>query len=195
MGNESLGEEQDRLHVDVEDSVELGLVDFHQRLVAMGRPGIVDHDVDPAEGLDRCLCGALDIRLFRHVGGQRDRSPADCLRRRLGQFRLEVEAGDPRALAGEHLRDPQAKPLPRAGHQRGLAFRRNRSSRVRFASLGAGLACLAALDQFVVHRRRAEVSRPGGQELPVLLEDRPLFDHAKFHAPADLRRRYRRRPR
>ena len=35
---------------------------------------------------------------------------------------LEVEAGDPRPLAGERLGDAEAEPLPRAGHERRLAL-------------------------------------------------------------------------
>ena len=65
--DEGLGGERDRLHVDREDAVELGLLDLHQRLVAVGGAGVVDHDVDPAERRDRLLRRPLDVVALRNV--------------------------------------------------------------------------------------------------------------------------------
>ena len=61
MGNEGLRGQQDRLDVDGENAVELRLRHLHERLVAMGRAGVVDDDVDPAERLDRRVRRALDV--------------------------------------------------------------------------------------------------------------------------------------
>ena len=61
MGNESLRGEKDRFDVDGENAVELRLRHLHDRLVAMSRAGVVDDDVDMAEGVDRRVRGALDV--------------------------------------------------------------------------------------------------------------------------------------
>ena len=49
------------------------VLDLHQRLVAVGRAGVVDHDVDAPEGLDRRFGRPLDVVAVRHVGAKRDR--------------------------------------------------------------------------------------------------------------------------
>ena len=58
----------------------------------------------------------------RDVGVDRDRARTEPLGVRLGDVALKVEAGDPRALAHKGFGNAEAEPLPRAGHQRGLAF-------------------------------------------------------------------------
>ncbi len=157
--DERLGGQQQRLHVDGEDAVELGLLDLHQRLVAMRGPGVVDHDVDPAERLDRALCGALDVLALRDVGGQRDRAPTEAPGRSLGDVGLEVEARHARALAGEDLRDAVAEPLPCARHERGLSFQSHRPS---LPTLAGSARLLPLLDERVVHAR-ARGSQPDGR--------------------------------
>ena len=61
----------DRLHVDRIDAVELGLADLEQRLVAVRDAGIVDDDVDAAEGLRRRAHHGVDVGLVRDVAGAR----------------------------------------------------------------------------------------------------------------------------
>ena len=61
MRNEGLGGQQDRFDVDRENAVELRLLNLHERLVAMGRAGVVDDDVDATERVDRRARRALDV--------------------------------------------------------------------------------------------------------------------------------------
>ena len=68
-GTACLGAPVDRLDVDREHPVVGRLVDLEHRLVAMGDAGVVDHDVEPAEGVQRLLAPCA-------------RSPAPWRRRR-----------------------------------------------------------------------------------------------------------------
>ena len=122
VGRESLGGEEDRFDVDREDAVELLFRHLHDRLVAMGRAGVVDDDVDPPERGDRLARRPLDIGPARDVGVDRDRARTEPPGGRFGDVALHVEAGDSRALAHKGFGDAETEPLPRAGHQRGLAF-------------------------------------------------------------------------
>src|SRR6185369_2780047 len=58
----------DRLHVDGEDAVEVGLVERLERLRQVAHAGVVDEDVEAVEALDRGPDHRLDVGGPRHVG-------------------------------------------------------------------------------------------------------------------------------
>ncbi len=68
----------DRLHVDRDDAVEIGLADLLERLRQVRHAGVVDHDVDAAE----VQLGGLHHQ--PHVGGIGDIDPHRARRRAAG---------------------------------------------------------------------------------------------------------------
>ena len=84
----------DRLHVDGVDAIELGFADIEQRLIAVRDAGVVDQDVEAAEGFGRRAHHGVDIGLLGDVAGNRDDVVAE--RRRNLPHALAVDVGQRR---------------------------------------------------------------------------------------------------
>ena len=119
----------DRLHVDGGDQVEGRLVDLQHVAVPVGVAGVVDHDVDAAEGVLGRIDHLVDLGADRDVGGDRDGRLADLAGDALGALGVEIGDDDLRALFGETLRHAFAEPRRRAGDDGDLAFQTHLSSR------------------------------------------------------------------
>ena len=85
-------------------------------------PGVVDHDVQAAEPLDRGGHQRVDLVALRHVAahGERDVVTAELLGRRLGRAEVQIAEHHPRALGDEPLRDREAQSLRTARDDRRL---------------------------------------------------------------------------
>ena len=88
----------------------------------MRRAGVVDDDVDPPNAAIASRAARSTSSRFRNVGVERDRAAAEPLGRGVGDIAFEIEARHPRAFADQRLGDAEPEPLPRAGHERGLAL-------------------------------------------------------------------------
>jgi hypothetical protein len=117
--------EVDRLHVDREDAVERRLGDLQQRLVGHRVAGVVDQDVEPAEGADRPLDEALHVAVDGHVrlvefgraaGGD------DLVGDARAAGPVDVVDDEVRALLGETLGDALAEARSGAGDDRDLGL-------------------------------------------------------------------------
>jgi hypothetical protein len=87
------------------------------------RPRVVDDDVEAAEGYERELDQALDIRVFRHVAGKKARGAAgrdDVRDGVLAVFGVHVVGNHARALGREALRDAAAEARACAGNDGNL---------------------------------------------------------------------------
>ena len=82
--------------------------------------GVVDDDVDAAEGEQRRLEGGGDLRLVGDVAGDADRAVggADLARDRLRIARIDVGDDDARAFGCEAVGDGPSDPRAAAGHER-----------------------------------------------------------------------------
>jgi hypothetical protein len=98
--------------------------------------GIVDQDIEPAEGVDYLLHGAEAEIAAAEVAGDADGAAAlgldELLRVRRILMLVEVEDGDIRAFAGEQHGDRAADPAVAAGDDRDLVLQ----------PVGAGIARL-----------------------------------------------------
>ena len=120
-----LDAEERALEVDGDDEVELALGRLEDRRPRL-HPGVVDHDVEPAEGRHGPVDERLDVGHARHVGPDR---PGPCPPAASIAFTvasaavrvLVVVDRDRRALARELQRDRVADPAVAAGDDRGLA--------------------------------------------------------------------------
>jgi hypothetical protein len=122
-----LGDEEAALGHDVVLAIPLRLGGLEQRL-GDGQPGVVDHQVDPAEGEHRPVDGLGDQPRVGHVDPdtQRDVGPADLRRRRPRPFHVEVGHDHARPLRGEPGRDGPADAAGGArdqGDAPGMPFR------------------------------------------------------------------------
>ncbi len=150
---------KDRLHIDVEDLVELRLGQLEQRLVAKAPAGIVDDDIESAEPVGRDLHGSIDIGSFGDVAGHRDRRGAGFGRYLLDALGVEVEQHDLRTLAGEAPRDLGAVTGRRTRHQGRLSVQAhlNPPSRIPAASPGVGVSAPFRSCSSAAHRRICSV--------------------------------------
>ena len=117
------GEEQ-ALHVDAIDPVELLLGHVEQRLVAVRRARVVDDDVEVAIGVERAAHEGFDVGVARDVTRTERRGTAgrgDSERHALRTRRVDVVDDDLRTLLREALRDAGAEAGPGAGHDGDLA--------------------------------------------------------------------------
>ena len=107
-----LREQKQPLHVDREDAIEFRLADVEHRLVDMADAGIVDQDVERAEGLERRRDRGIDIGAFCHVAAHEDRILAD--RRRRPRGRLSPPHRAPRPSRLRARRSPRSRPHARS---------------------------------------------------------------------------------
>src|SRR6202000_2158901 len=101
--------------------IELLLGHLAHRRVA-GDPGVVDHDVQAAETLDRGLDQGLDIGRLRDIAPDRDRDvvTAQLLGHDLGFLEIDVAEYNSRPLGDKALRDGQTQTLRSTGYYRRL---------------------------------------------------------------------------
>ena len=113
------GGEIDRLGVDAEDPIEFLLADLLHRHRQVGDAGVVDQDVEGAEGGGRGGGHRGDAGVVANVGDNRQRIE---LGGGAGD-RLGIDVGDhhPGALGAEHPGDARAEAGGAAGDERGLA--------------------------------------------------------------------------
>ena len=104
------------------DPVELSLGNVHQRLVLVGVAGVVDHDVEAAEGLDRFRHHGVDLGFLRHVDGDVAGGLADRLRHLPRALPVDVGDDDLGAFRGVKLADAAPEPRRTAGDDRNLAI-------------------------------------------------------------------------
>ena len=109
--------------VDLDDLAGRGEVELDQRAVDRVDAGVVDEQVEAAEGLDGAAYGVLAVRGVVGLAGHGDRvvgaaERGDGLVERLGLARGQA---DPGALLDEPLGDAQADAPAGAGDDRGLA--------------------------------------------------------------------------
>ena len=90
-----LRQEQRGGHVDLERLLPAGEIDIDGRPGVGVGPGVVDQDVEPAEGIERGVDAGLRLRRVADVGGEPPHAVADLLGRRL--------AGVPLARSDHHL--------------------------------------------------------------------------------------------
>ncbi len=111
--------EIDRLHVDVEHAVEIGLGDFVQRSRLVRHTGIVDEDVDLAESHQRRGCKLIDARVLADI----DMAGFLAEFARQGFGALEVDVGDQylRPLGDEFAHYARAEARGTAGDDGCLA--------------------------------------------------------------------------
>jgi hypothetical protein len=117
------GREIGAAEVDAEHPVpflRLDVLDQRPRIDA----GVLDEDVEPAEGFHRRRHRALRIGLLRDVGGDEARRsrPAELGDRRLAGGRFHVGDHDLRPLGGEPGGDPLADAARGADDEGGAAF-------------------------------------------------------------------------
>ena len=108
--------------VDVEHRLELLVAHLVDRPIP-GVAGVVDHDVDLPERVDRLLDELVGNATLRQVARERDRLTADLVRRLLGDVAVEVVDQDLRALLGEQLGRGATDAARRAGDDRRLAVK------------------------------------------------------------------------
>jgi hypothetical protein len=117
--------EIDRLDVDRIGPVEVLLADLEQGLVDVAVAGVVDQDVEPAEGADRGLDHGLDLAAPGDVGVDEDGATAgrpDRLGH--GAAGVVVDIGDHhgRPLPGKELCDALAEARAGPGYHRHLVL-------------------------------------------------------------------------
>ena len=125
-----------RFHVNRENAVEFLLGYVEQRLIEVGRAGIVHDDVEAAEFFDASLDGLLPIACIRDVGGQRDRMGAQVLCNRLDALAIDIGEHEPRTFARKHFRDARAETARRTGDKGGLSLQTHHGLSFVDASLG-----------------------------------------------------------
>ena len=108
--------------VDVEHRLEL-LVGHLVRDAVPRVAGVVDEDVDLAEGVDRLLDDLVAGAGLGQVAGDGDRLALDLAGRLLGDVAVDVVDRHLRAFGGEQLGRRAADAASRAGDDRGLAVK------------------------------------------------------------------------
>src|ERR1700687_5834452 len=108
------------MHAD--DLVELLLGHLAHRGIA-GYPGIVHHDVQAAEPLNRSQDEGVDVGCPGDVAShaRRNLRPAEALRRSLGGLEVQIAENHFGPLGDEALRNGETQPLCTAGNDRCLA--------------------------------------------------------------------------
>jgi hypothetical protein len=123
------GEEQ-ALHVDAEDAVELLFGHVEHRLIPVRRAGVVDDDVEVAEPVERAADERGHVAVAAHIAGAEERATAggaDVPRHARPGHGVDLVDDDRRALLREALRDALAKARTRTGDDRYLV-RKSHSS-------------------------------------------------------------------
>src|SRR6185503_2946185 len=119
--DEDLGAVEDAVEVDGEDLAPGRVVHLHKRLVAVD-PGVVDEDVDVAEGSQNVLCHPEGVGEVAHVGSHREGAPAALLDLgddgSGGRLARHVVHGDVGALIRQGEGDRSADPAGGPGHHR-----------------------------------------------------------------------------
>ena len=123
MRKKGLGGQQDRLDVDGENSVELRLLDLHERLVAMGRSGVLTTMSTRANASIAAFAARSTSPRF-DTSAHRDRPATKPLGGRFRDVAFKIETCDARALAHEGLRDAEPEALSRAVTSAALPFNR-----------------------------------------------------------------------
>ena len=101
----------------------VGFVDLQHVAVAMGVAGIVDHDVDAAEGVHGRTHHLVELGSLRDVGlTPQIAAVADLAGDALGALGVQIGDDDPGALLGEAPRHAFAEAGGRAGDDRNLVF-------------------------------------------------------------------------
>jgi len=106
----------------VDHGVPVGLAEFRDACVAR-EAGIVDQDVDAAEGFECSLHQAFHVGGVRHVSGDADGREAAALQRGAavgGGLRVDIRDDDARAFLGQRARGFGADAAARAGDDRDL---------------------------------------------------------------------------
>ena len=138
MAGGGLRGEEGALEVHVEDEVVVGFADVEERLADLDA-GVVDEDVEAAEGGDGGTDQARSLRRHADVGAQHDRLAAELLDLRRDGARLVLLAVEVHGHVGALARKAQGDGLPdparAAGHEGGLACESHRVLRVIVCSL------------------------------------------------------------
>ena len=88
----------------------------------MGVAGIVDHDVDAPESVERLAHHLVEFGSQRHVGRHRDRGVADLRGDALGALGVQIGDDDPGALLGKAPGHALAEAGGGAGDDRDLVL-------------------------------------------------------------------------
>ncbi len=109
------------LQVHGDDLIELLLGHLAHRRVS-GDAGVVDHDVQTAEALDRGGHQRVDLVGVGHIAahGQRHFVAAELFGRRLGRTEVQIAQHHARTLGDEPLRDGESQALRTARDDGGL---------------------------------------------------------------------------
>ena len=84
--------------------------------------GVVDQDIDSAEGRQRLFEDAFDLFTLRYIGGYRDRRPARFTGHFLNPVFAPAHQGDPSALTDQSQGTGAANAAAGAGHDGYLVF-------------------------------------------------------------------------
>ena len=132
-GRDELGEDRGRHQVGVQRRMPL-LAAGSQALVGV-LAGVVDQDVDPAEGRQRGLDAALDLRVLADVGLAIQRPFAQLIGQRLAGRGIAADQHHVGASRGQPARDIRAQPLRAAGDDGGLAGQAGKALEIHDVSL------------------------------------------------------------
>jgi hypothetical protein len=96
----------------------------------VGRTGIVDENVQRAEGGERLFDHSRDIGFFAHIAAERDGVITDDAGGGLRRLGIDVGQSDPRAFADISLRNAFADAGAGAGYERALALKTHEADAV-----------------------------------------------------------------
>jgi hypothetical protein len=122
--------QEEALHVDLVDPVELLLRDVQHRLVLVRRPGIVDDDMQAAVRRQRELDQVLHVSIPGNVAAAELRVATgldDSLYRVLAILGVQVVDDDPGALCGKALGNATSEAGACTGHDGDLVLQAHRA--------------------------------------------------------------------